>query len=82
VRDDSLVKTYKLEDILALNPQIDEEMLVKAMALLQKMQERGLKGPGYKLAMPYSRHCTRTKSGSAIRVRGQRTMPARQACKM
>jgi hypothetical protein len=45
----------ELEDILALNPQVDEQLLEQARELLRKIRQGGIKKHGYNLASPYTK---------------------------
>ena len=45
----------ELEEILALNPQVDEQLLQQARELLRKMRQTALKKRGYNLASPYAK---------------------------
>jgi len=44
-----------LDEILRLNPQVDETLLEQAIELLHKMRQGGVSRRGYNLASPYSR---------------------------
>jgi len=52
-------ENLELEKILALNPQIDEELLKEGRELLRKMREAGIRKRGYNLTSPYARRYAR-----------------------
>lgn len=45
----------ELDEILTLNPQVDEQLLNQARELLRKMRLAGISKRNYNLASPYSR---------------------------
>ncbi len=51
-----------IEEILRLNPHIDQKQLEEAIELRQKLRERGVRGAKYRLAPPFS--------GRRVSVRG------------
>ena len=50
-----MVKNIDLEEILALNPHIDKEILKQAIELMYKMQKSGVKEYNYNLVSPFAR---------------------------
>lgn len=44
---------FDLDDILARNPQIDQERLGEARELLRRLREGGVRRKGYDLAPPF-----------------------------
>lgn len=48
-------KTITLNEILSLNPQVDEKLLKKARDLRRELHKVGISSHGYNLASPYSR---------------------------
>lgn len=48
-------KTITLDEILSLNPQIDEKSLKQAKELLRKLRQAGTSRRGYNLLSPYYR---------------------------
>lgn len=48
-------KNLTLNEILSLNPQVDENLLKQARELLRKLRQAGVSKRGYNLASPYSR---------------------------
>lgn len=45
----------ELDEILALNPQVDEQLLEQARKLLTKIRQQGISKHGYNLVSPYAR---------------------------
>jgi hypothetical protein len=43
-----------LEELLASNPHVDPDELEKAREMLRKLRRSGVRGPGYRLAPPFS----------------------------
>jgi len=51
-------------EFLKLNPQIDGDMLATSRELLLKLRSNGLRGRGYRLAIPFSgRHIPSNRGG-------------------
>ena len=46
----------ELDEILTLNPQVDEQLLEQARELLSEMRQHGISKRGYNLTSPYARH--------------------------
>lgn len=57
-------KKITLDEILSLNPQIDEQSLKQARELLRKLRQAGISKRGYNLISPYyRRHKPISKKG-------------------
>ncbi len=54
-----------IDELLALNPHIDRQMLEAAIELMRVMKQAGINSPGYNLASPYVRRQLR-RSESAV----------------
>ena len=48
-------KHLELDEILALNPQVDEQLLNQSKELLSKLRQAGISKRNYNLVSPYSR---------------------------
>lgn len=62
--ENNMRKSITLDEILSLNPQIDEKSLSEAKELLRKLRQVGTLRRGYNLASPYNhRHKPIPKKG-------------------
>lgn len=55
-----------MEDILALNPHIDEEKLEKAREILRKLRDSRTRRSGYSLAPPFVRRPISVGEGDKV----------------
>ena len=61
-----MAKYPTIEEILALNPHIDEKELEKAREILRKLRDRGLGRAGYTLAPPFGHRRIVVGEGDSI----------------
>lgn len=60
-------KDLSIQEILALNPQLDAEKVLEIMKFIASMSEGKPRGAGYRLASPFTR---RRVSGVDVEERG------------